>query len=262
MSSSVSWHVLYKIANAPINPFPFPHIYVRDVFPPDFYRELRAHLPPVESLKSLRTLGRVTPDYPESRQVLPLSVDAVQTLDEPFRSFWDHLASWLLGGQFGQILLPRFAEYLEARFGDLRQVRFRDEALIVQDYSTYSLGPHSDSPYKVAAFLFYLPQDDSLSHLGTSLYVPKSPDFRSTSGVHYKFADFERVATMPFLPNSLFAFLKTDTSFHGVEPIAEPNIRRDLLLYDIKVHNPPEQARDQKDAQPAAANKPVASFSF
>ena len=46
MSSSVSWHVLYKIANAPINPFPFPHIYVRDVFPQDFYRQLRAHLPP------------------------------------------------------------------------------------------------------------------------------------------------------------------------------------------------------------------------
>jgi hypothetical protein len=261
MSSSVSWHVLYKIANAPINPFPFPHLYVRDVFPPDFYRELRTHLPPPGALKSLRSLGRVTGDYPDTRQVLPLSVDAVQTLDEPYRSFWDGLASWLLSGQFGQILLPRFAEFLESRFGDLRQVRFHDEALLVQDYSTYSLGPHSDSPSKVAAFLFYLPQDETLSHLGTSLYVPKSPDLRFPSGPHHKFADFERVATMPFLPNSLFAFLKTDTSFHGVEPITEPNIRRDLLLYDIKVHNPPDLARDGKEAQPAAA-KTAANFSF
>lgn len=261
MSSSVSWHVLYKIANAPINPFPFPHLYIRDVFPPDFYRELRAHLPPPEALQSLRSLKRVTSDYPDTRQVLPLSVEAVQTLDQPFRAFWDELASWLLGGRFGQILLPRFAEYLEARFGDPRQVRFHDEALLVQDSSTYSLGPHSDSPYKVAAFLFYLPQDDSLSHLGTSLYVPRSPDLRTTSGVHYEFADFERVATMPFLPNSLFAFLKTDTSFHGVEPINEPNVRRDLLLYDIKVANPPEQARGGKEI-PSAAGKPAANFSF
>jgi hypothetical protein len=261
MSSSVSWHVLYKIANAPINPFPFPHLYVRDVFPPDFYRELRAHLPPTEALKSLRSLGRVTDTYPDTRQVLPLSVDTVQALDEPFRSFWDNLASWLLGGQFGQILLPRFADFLEGRFGDLRQVRFHDEALLVQDHSTYSLGPHSDSPSKVAAFLFYLPQDDKLSHLGTSLYVPRSPDLRFNSGAHYQFADFERVATMPFVPNSLFAFLKTENSFHGVEPIAEPSIRRDLLLYDIKVHNPPERARDSQETQPAGA-KPAASFTF
>lgn len=260
MSSSVSWHVLYKIANAPINLFPFPHIYVRDVFPHDFYRELRKHIPPPTALKGLKALGRVAGDYPDSRQVLPLSVEAVKTLDEPLRAFWDGLASWMLGGQFGQILLPRFAEFLEARFGDLRQVRFHDEALVVQDYSTYSLGPHSDSPSKVAAFLFYLPEDDSLSHLGTSLYVPKSPGLRATSGIHYEFADFERVATMPFLPNSLFAFIKTDISFHGVEPIAEQNVRRDLLLYDIKVANPPE-ARDNKEAQPAAA-KPAANFSF
>lgn len=260
MPSSVSWQVLYKIANAPINLFPFPHLYVRDVFPADFYRQLRAHLPPAQALKSLRALDRVLGDYPETRQVLPLSEEAVKTLDPPFRGFWDEVASWLLGGHFGQIILSRFGEYLEARFGDLRQVQFHDEALVVQDHSTYSLGPHSDAPSKVAAFLFYLPEDESMSHLGTSLYVPKSPDFRSSGDKHYPFADFERVATMPFLPNSLFAFLKTDLSFHGVEPIADLNIRRDLLLYDIKVANP-DQARGGKETQAAAAG-PAANFSF
>lgn len=261
MSSSVRWHVLYKIANAPVSLFPFPHLYVREVFPPDFYRTLRAHLPPVEALKDLKALGRVGGDYPDTRKVLPLVEESMSTLGEPFRGFWGEIASWLLGGQFGQIILSRFGEYLESRFGDPRQVQFYDEALVVQDYSTYSLGPHSDSPYKVAAFLFYLPEDDSLAHLGTSLYVPKSPDFRSTSGSHYPFSDFERVVTMPFLPNSLFAFLKTDFSFHGVEPIAEPNVRRDLLLYDIKVARPPELARSGSEAQPAAAT-PAANFSF
>jgi hypothetical protein len=261
MSSSVSWHVLYKIANAPINPFPFPHIYVRDVFPQDFYRQLRAHLPPAEALRSLRALGRVVGDYPETRHVLPLTPESVQALDEPLRRFWNDLASWMLGGQFGQFLIPKFAEFLEMRLGDLSKARFHDEALVVQDYSTYSLGPHTDTPAKVAAFLFYLPQDDSMQHLGTSIYMPRSPDFRAVGDVHHAFDDFERIVTMPYLPNSLFAFLKTDNSFHGVEPIAEPNIRRDLLLYDIKVHNPPEGARDSPDAQPAGAT-PLASFTF
>ncbi len=38
---------------------------------------------------------------------------------------------------------------------------------------------------------------------------------------------------MPFAPNSLFVFLKTDSSFHGVEPVSDPDTRRWLLLYDI-----------------------------
>ena len=40
---------------------------------------------------------------------------------------------------------------------------------------------------------------------------------------------------MPFLPNTMFAFVKTDHSFHGVEPIADPGVSRYLLLYDLRV---------------------------
>ena len=32
---------------------------------------------------------------------------------------------------------------------------------------------------------------------------------------------------------SYYAFLKTDFSFHGVEPIVERDIERNLLLYNI-----------------------------
>jgi hypothetical protein len=59
----------------------------------------------------------------------------------------------------------------------------------------------------------------------------------------------------------LFAFLKTQNSFHGVEPIQETGVRRDLLLYDIKVSNPPELSqRAPAAAQPAAV--PVSNFTF
>jgi hypothetical protein len=40
---------------------------------------------------------------------------------------------------------------------------------------------------------------------------------------------------MPFLPNTMFAFVKTDHSFHGVEPIADAGVSRYLLLYDLRV---------------------------
>jgi hypothetical protein len=58
--------------------------------------------------------------------------------------------------------------------------------------------------------------------------------------------------TMPYLPNSLFGFLKTQNSFHGVEPVKEVDVQRNLLLYDIRAHV-------QRAAQLPAAN-PAAQF--
>jgi hypothetical protein len=254
--------VLYKIANAPINPYPFPHIYVRNVFPEDFYRELQENLPPREVFKSLTALKRVSGSYPETRLVLPLTPDYLQGLDEPNRSFWQQMSSWMLGGAFGQALLPMFTEYLEMRFGDPSKLQFQDEALMVQDYTTYSLGPHTDTPAKVMSFLFYLPADESMAHLGTSIYMPKDPNFYCPGGPHHPFEKFDRMVTMPFLPNTLFAFLKTPNSFHGVEPIAGASVRRDLLLYDIKVLNAPELARTAPARPSAAVPAPASNSSF
>jgi len=260
MSSSVNLHVLYKVANAPISVFPFPHIYVRDVFPGDFYRELRAHLPPNAVFRDLKELGRVSYDYPDTRLVMPITRDTVAALPEPYRSFWDELARWLLGG-FGQTMLAKFGQFLDHRFGDLRRMQYYDDALLVQDYTTYTLGPHTDSPHKVLSFLFYLPADDSLAHLGTSIYVPKEPNFTCLGGPHHPFKLFLRMTTMPYLPNTLFAFVKTHNSFHGVEPIQEANIRRDLLLYDIKVKNPPELNQQAPAAVESGASPPI-RFTF
>jgi hypothetical protein len=63
---------------------------------------------------------------------------------------------------------------------------------------------------------------------------------------------------MPYLPNTLFAFVKNDRSFHGVEPIRDQDYRRHLLLYDIKCNL-------ENLAQPAAADaasSPRVKFTF
>ena len=240
MPSHVSHHVLYRIANAPVCAHPFPHIYVRDVFPQDFYRELRAHLPPPEAYGSLKAMGRVSADYPDTRLVFPLTPNNVQTLGEPFIAFWTRVAQQFLTGDFQQQMLSHFGRFLEQRWGRPGNLQFQDEALIVQDHSTYALEPHTDTLKKVLSFLFYLPADDSMSRLGTSIYAPKDPSFVCTKGLHYPFEGFHLVSTMPYVPNALFAFVRTGNSFHGVEPIAGSGVRRDLLLYDIKVQNPPE----------------------
>jgi hypothetical protein len=229
----VDLEVQYQIANAPVREFPYPHILVHDIFPADFYRELRANLPEKSALTTLGKLGRVAGTDYAARLVMPLNPETVGALPAAQRTFWEGVAGWMLGGGFARLMIAKFAPYLERRFGDLGKVRFSDEALIVRDSTAYSLSPHTDALHKVLSFLFYLPSDASNEQLGTSLYVPNDGKFQCEGGPHHEFGRFRRVLTMPYVPNTLFAFMKTANSFHGVEPIREPGIRRDLMLYDI-----------------------------
>lgn len=253
-------HLTYKVANAPIALYPFPHLFVRDVFPDDFYRELRKHLPPPASLKSLVELGRVGVGYPAGRTVLPLTREDIQALDEPYRGFWMQTGQWLVAGGFGLTVLQKFGALLAQRFPNLAAVDFYNEALVIRDETRYALGPHTDSPSKVLSFLFYLPADDSKAHLGTSIYVPKEAGYTSTGAdAYHPFDKFQRLVTMPYVPNALFAFMKTPVAFHGVEPIVDENPERSLLLFDIRHGSGQPQAAP---TPPPAAGAAATKFSF
>jgi hypothetical protein len=40
LQSDAELQLFYKVANAQILGFPYPHIYIPDIFPPDFYNAL------------------------------------------------------------------------------------------------------------------------------------------------------------------------------------------------------------------------------
>lgn len=241
MYSGVEEHVIYQIANAPIREYPYAHIYVESVFPPDFYRELRKNWPTAANLVSLESTGRVPKGaYPE-RFIMPLRKAEVNALPEQSREFWTRFAEWLIAGhRFMQILIEKFDPFVQRRFGaSLGNVGFSAESLVVRDHTNYKIGPHTDAPHRLMSLLFYCPDDDSMRHLGTSIYTPLDPEFRCQGGPHYPHKLFRKVATMEYKPNTLFAFFKTDRSFHGVDPIADADVLRDLLLYDIRVETAP-----------------------
>jgi hypothetical protein len=232
MSSNAELHLTYKIANAQVNGFPFPHLYIRDAFPADYYARMQSMLPDPSRMVEIAKARGMAPGAYKERFVLAFSDEQLATLTVEQRAFWSELHKWMVGGAFRQLMLERFGMFLQQRFKG-QTVTFYDETLLVQDTTNYALGPHSDAPRKVITFLFYLPKDESQSHLGTSIYVPKDRGFRCPGGPHYPHAQFDRVWTMPFLPNSAFIFVKNDLSFHGVEPVLDPDTRRWLLLYDI-----------------------------
>ena len=57
MATLVEEHVLYRIFNAPVREYPYPHIYVENIFPDDFYAELRANWPDSAAFKPLAVVA-------------------------------------------------------------------------------------------------------------------------------------------------------------------------------------------------------------
>lgn len=243
MSSFVEQHVIDQIASAPLRAEPYPHLYLESVFPESFYRSLRRHWPGSSSLVSLGDTGRVTAGAHSDRFVMAFSPPEIDRLPQDQRDFWREFHSWFLGERLLRMLLEKFNPYIHERFGStVGRCSFGVDSLLVRDRVNYKLGPHTDAPHKLLSLLFYCPDDDSMKHLGTSIYTPIEAGFRCPGGPHYRHDRFNKVRTMEYRPNSLFAFFKTDTSFHGVEPLTDSGVQRDLLLYDVRVHVAAEPA--------------------
>ncbi|HYC49398.1 MAG TPA: hypothetical protein VED01_28305 [Burkholderiales bacterium] len=255
MSASAEEHVIYRIATAPLRPYPFPHIYVENVFPAAYYAALRSNWPQAHELVSLESTGRVSKGaYPE-RFVMPLHGQALATLPQERRAFWQALAQWMLDSdRLRSAVIARFEPHVRERFGGtLEDAGLSHEVLVLRDHTNYNLGPHTDSPSHVVSLLFYCPDDDAHAHLGTSIYVPVDPSFRCAGGPHYPHEHFQKMATMEYRPNALFAFMKTDRSFHGVDRIGDADVLRDLILYDIQA-DPADERAQNRPARAAGGN--------
>jgi len=242
MSSAAEEHVLYQIANATLRDYPYAHLYIENIFPDDFYSTLRANWPHVSALTSLADTGRVPKGaYPE-RFILPFTQPGIAKLDDGRKAFWHEFASWFLERRFLTAVIDKFERPIKQRLGDdIYQCGYEVDSLIVRDLSKYSIGPHTDAPHRLLSMLFYCPDDEQRKHLGTSIYVPRNADFRCKGGPHYPHHLFKKVRTMEYKPNSVFAFIKNDHSFHGVEAITDAEVQRDVLLYDIRVTQPEKQ---------------------
>jgi hypothetical protein len=140
-----------------------------------------------------------------------------------------------MSDRFRARIMEKFRPDIAQRFGTGSALSTDIDARFVRDFTDYSIGPHTDTPRKLVSLLFYLPRDESMRHLGTSIYAARDASFRCEGKRHHSYKGFKRVASLPYVPNALFAFFKTDYSFHGVDPIADRNVERNLLLYNIYV---------------------------
>lgn len=244
MSFDVEEYVRYQIGNAQLRQYPFPHFYVRPVFPEDFYQELLTHLPPTEVLKPIGeygTSGQLDTNTGKMKAVEPRFIADLSTLEEDEEArgaghLWRDVSTWLLSDAFRDFMVHRFEAGMRERFGDYERVVTEVDGRFVRDFTQYLIHPHTDQPRKLVSLLFYLAPDESLRRHGTVVFRPLDPAMRCEGSARHDFHLFKKVATMPFMPNALFGFFKTNYSFHGVEEIKDQRIERNVLLYNIYVN--------------------------
>lgn len=228
-------HFIERLRAAEVVLEPYPHYYLENVFPSDYYRALLDHLPASTVYQNLFEVTDYKLDHFRHRDQRDLNDGWTKSLPFALKEFWDSFNEWFLGPELSQAVLESFTAALRARFGTEPWPAVSVESQLIRHRAGYFLGPHSDLYTKLVVLLVYLAPDESAAHLGTSLYRPKDPDFTCPNSLHYPFEDFVRAATAPYKPNSLLAFVRSDISFHGVEPLSEQDVAatagRDVIQY-------------------------------
>ena len=114
-------------------------------------------------------------------------------------------------------ILEKFRDRINQRFGE-QWPELVTVPILYRDFPGYRIGVHTDAPYKVATMQLYLPQDNSQQHLGTSFHIKQGNKF-------------ELLKTNIFKPNSAYAFVRTEESWHSVKQLAlQESIRNSLAL--------------------------------
>ena len=249
-------YVIERLRSAELVFDPYPHYYLENVVPEEYYESILSHLPQSSVYENLYAVTDLKLDHFRHRDQRDFNQGWTELLPDKLKSFWNEFNDWFLGPELAQSLLQTFAAPLSERFGEQKSwPETSVESQLIRHRAGYFLGPHSDLYSKLVVVLFYLAPDSRAEHLGTSIYRPKDPSFACPLGTHYSFDDFVRVKTVPYRPNSLLAFLRSDRSFHGVESLLEADVssgNRDLIqyvIYDKQVRDEQLRARRLAAAQ-------------
>ena len=96
MFSDARRHMMYRIANAPVLAYPFPHMVATDVLPPGLFRHALAMLPGDEAYTGFGTAGRRTLQVERGVSLMPA---------DPSREFWNDMLAALTGQTIDAVLV-------------------------------------------------------------------------------------------------------------------------------------------------------------
>ena len=243
--------IAYKVYNSKLNFYPFAHGQIENFLPAELINAVIDHWPSQKEFTSNKDSGSVhntegegiPEDHPYNfrHQIALTDKQEIENITGENFEFWKSFTEILCSRKIINAFIALYAQNLVKRFNlkefnDLfKKMTYVPRIHLIHDKTNYALGPHTDNEGKVIVILIYFESDleEGKNSLGTSVYIPKSPGFSCTRGIHHKHEDFIRVFSANFQKNNAFSFCRSDKSFHGVEKVQERSVERKLLQYSL-----------------------------
>lgn len=228
--SVVVAHIVNAVEAAPRVDEPFWHLELAGVFPPALYRAMRAAMPEAQDYRALKGRNNVNimADGSATRVKIDLYPEYIRHLPADKREVWRLVGDALRADAVKTAFMRRLAPGLERRFGpDFMKTGLYPVPMLTRDVAGYEIPPHTDTRWKGITIQFYLPEDESIAHVGTRF------DRRRADG------GFDLAQRMTFAPNTGYAFAVGPDTWHSVDRLG-PEVRtRDSILHTYFVDNSP-----------------------
>lgn len=211
---------------------PFDHIYMERVFAPAFYQQLLAALPAPERYREMEHDDAMQADGHSTRRKFYLFPEHLWFLPAKDRALWRQVSRALMAPETQAAFKRKFRRVLEARFGrPIETLRFYPIPILLRDLGGYRIGIHYDSPGKAITVQFYLPRDESQTHMGTIFH--EAYDEPGASRIH----------PLQFRPATGYAFpVAIRRSWHSVARTTAGDGVRNSMMVTYYVQESPRQA--------------------
>jgi hypothetical protein len=219
-------HVISAVNRAAVCAEPTTHAVIENVFPADFYELVSAAIPPAELFPSRDPIKQ---DFH-----LDEHLDGAPLLTQRVWRFFDEdvvagILAPALHERFHDAVVEHYAETAGGGFGA------RAAAIPHRGFAGrlhlrrpgYHLKPHLDPKRVVITGLVYFARPGDSEQFGTQLFRVKRPFTSSTMGKFYPEDEglpLELARTVPFRPNTLFAFVNSKAA-HGASLPADAPLR-------------------------------------
>ncbi|MAL74067.1 MAG: hypothetical protein CMM62_03755 [Rhodospirillaceae bacterium] len=220
--------VLLSKKELKLNLEPFPFFQIDNFLPQDLYQAIATNWPEKTFIDQQLAEGKLNID---------LTVETAKNLNPAFEFLFECVSSQQFVDDYFEVLKQGFekacAPFPISGFSigetvssgiACRRVEINSQLSRLEDSAF--LSPHTDKYSKFLSLLLYIPEPNWREEYGgqTVLYqANKAKHNKNWSNFHLPFEDVTEVHRSMFKANTLFGFIKTKNSWHGVSPVSVPS---------------------------------------
>lgn len=213
----LSRFVAASVDAARVKQEPFYHLEFDRVFPDDIYRAMLEAMPRTTSYRRSSRKDDILPDGTVTRAKIDLFPEYVRILPAEQRGLWNLVGAALCSSEVSDAIVRKLAPALARRFGpQYASIGLYPLPTLTRDGPGYTINIHSDHLSKGVTVQFYLPRNNSTSHIGTVFHsdLPGRP----------------AVGKKTFAPNTGYAFAVDRDTHHSVDTVGPEVKTRDSIL--------------------------------